>query len=71
MGILQSDTDIFGTHAETHADAAVNFHPMRQLAAGDHIVDVTLREIGGCRADIPMVFEGDPRMPHFDASIAI
>src|SRR6476620_12121751 len=57
--ILYSDTDVFGTHAETHADTAVNFHPMDQLTAGDHIVDMPLREIGGRRADIPMVLECD------------
>ena len=43
VGILQSDADVFGPHAETHADAAVNFDAMGQLAAGDHVVDVALR----------------------------
>ena len=54
-----SPTRTYSTHPETHADAAVNFHPMCQLTARDPIVDVALSEMGGRRADIPMVLECD------------
>ena len=57
--ILQSDTHILGAHAEAHADPAVNFHSMGKLAAGDHVVDITLRQIRRCRADVPVVFKSD------------
>src|ERR1044072_7664058 len=43
--LLQSDTDVFGTHPETHADAAVNFDPDVSLTARDQIVDVALSEM--------------------------
>src|SRR6266566_4036027 len=43
VGILQADADVFGPHAETHADAAINLDPVGELAAGDHVVDVALR----------------------------
>jgi hypothetical protein len=32
---------------------------MAKLAPRDHVIDVTLRQIGRCRADVPVVFESD------------
>src|SRR5215470_15623446 len=55
--ILQTDTHIVRAHAETHADAAVNFHAIRQLATGDHVVDMALSEIGRGRANVPVILE--------------
>src|SRR4030095_10674339 len=59
VGILQADADVVRAHAETHADAAVHFDAVRELAAGDHVVDMTLGEGSRRGADVPMVFEGD------------
>ena len=59
VGILESHADVFGPHAETHPDAAVDFDAICQFAPGDHIVDVSLGQIGRSRADVPVVFEGD------------
>jgi hypothetical protein len=44
---------------------------MAKLAPRDHVIDVTLRQIGRCRADVPVVLKAMARMPHFEASIAI
>jgi hypothetical protein len=33
IGVLQADAHVFGPHAETHADAAVDFDAMGQLPA--------------------------------------
>ena len=57
--ILKTDAHVLGAHAEAHADAAVHFDPVRQLAARDQVIDVTLREIGGRRADVPVILERD------------
>ena len=32
---------------------------MGKLATGDHVIDVTLRQISRRRADVPVIFESD------------
>jgi hypothetical protein len=57
--ILQPHPDILGAHAEAHAHTAINFNSMGKFAPGDHVIDVTLRQISRRGADVPVVFESD------------
>ena len=45
-----------------HARAAVEFHPVLQLFLLDQVVDVTLGQVAGVGADVPVILEG--QRPH-------
>ncbi len=40
------------------ARSAVDFHAVGELSLFDQEVEVTLREVGGIGADVPVIFEG-------------
>src|SRR5262249_52970506 len=59
-GTLELHAHVIPPHAKPHALAPVSPDAVRELASSNHVADMALRKVGRRRADIPVVFEGDP-----------